>query len=305
MKVVGLFPGQGSQSVGMGSEFFNSSESVKELFSEADKSLGFSLSELCFNGPIEELTLTKNAQPAILVTSFAAFQLAGLKLSAGAGHSLGEYTALVAAGVITFSDAVNLVHKRGSYMQEAVPAGEGAMVAVMGPSEEEISSVISQVESGVCEIANLNSPGQTVVAGSSAGIESFSEKMKEAGGKVIPLNVSAPFHCSLMQPAAEKLAADLDAITFNDPSFPIYANYSAEAVNAGDQARELLKKQVCGSVRWTDSIQKLFAEVTPTHTVEFGAGGVLSKLQKRIDKSATILQIDKPESLEKVKEALA
>lgn len=281
--IAGLFPGQGSQAVGMGQDFFEKSSVAKEIFASADKILGYPLSKLCFQGPIEELTLTQNAQPAILTVSYVAFLLAEIPVIAGAGHSLGEYSALVAAGALAFEDAVLLVHKRGRYMQEAVKPGDGKMVAVMGPTEPEIREVITAITSGVAEIANLNSPGQTVVAGDVLGIDTFAKLIAEKGGKVIPLNVSAPFHCRLMQPAAEKLAKDLDTTTFSALKFPVYANFSAQKITSGDDARALLKQQVCGSVRWTDSMLNMVREQSITDVVEFGAGGVLSKLMKRID----------------------
>ena len=291
MKIAGLFPGQGSQSVGMGSDFFSTHEIARELFSVADKALGYSLSKLCLEGPIEALTLTQNAQPAILTVSYICFCIAELKLNAAAGHSLGEYSALVAAQSIDFEDAVKLVHKRGRYMQEAVPSGSGKMVAVMGPSTEEILAAIKTIKSGVAEIANLNSPGQIVVAGDVVGIDAFSAEISKGGGKVIPLQVSAPFHCSLMKPAADALAKDLDAINIRDPQFPIYANFTAKPVTTASGIRQCLKDQVCGSVRWTESIQNLIAEQQITHTVEFGPGGVLTKLLKRINKDPARFEI--------------
>lgn len=284
-KIVGMFPGQGSQSVGMGKALLESSEIAKDIFSQADSLLGFSLSTLCLEGPIETLTLTQNAQPAILTVSHICHQVADIPLLAAAGHSLGEFTALVAAGSLSFADAVQLVHKRGSYMQEAVPAGKGTMAAVMGPAEAEIAAILAEID-GIVEIANLNCPGQTVIAGEVSAVEVAKEKLSAAGAKVIPLNVSAPFHCSLMKPAAERLAVDLEATTFNDLAFPVYANITAKAVTSGADARALLVRQVTGSVRWTDSILAIQQEVQPELYVEFGNGDVLSKLLKRIDGKA-------------------
>ncbi len=303
-KLLGLFPGQGSQTVGMGKDFFEQSEQAKSLFEAADKALGFSLSKLCFEGPAEELTLTKNAQPAILLNSIVAFRSLDPNLSVAAGHSLGEYSALVAAGSLGLEDALQLVHKRGSYMQEAVPQGQGTMAAIMGPTEEEINEVLSSIEKGVCEIANLNCPGQTVVAGDLEGVEIFSKQIAEKGAKVIPLNVSAPFHCSLMKPAAEKLAKDLDAIEIKDASFPIYANFNAASVTDASQIRQNLKDQVCGSVRWTESIVNLVENEQPTQAIEFGAGGVLSKLLKRIDKTIPRIDVSNPEAAASASEKL-
>ena len=303
--VAGLFPGQGSQSVGMGHEFLASNERAQELFAQADEALGFSLSKLCLEGPLEELTLTQNAQPAILAVSYVAFALADIPLAAAAGHSLGEYTALVAAGSLSFVDAVSLVHKRGRYMQEAVPAGAGKMLAVLGPSEEEIMQAISSLEENRTEIANLNSPGQTVVAGDSASIDQFAAHLKEQGVKAIPLNVSAPFHCSLMQSAADNLARDLDAITFADPRFPVYSNVTATATTTGETAKQLLKQQVTGSVRWTESMLNMIKEQDICCTVEFGSGSVLTKLQKRIAASVPRYEISDPATMQSTAEALA
>lgn len=303
MNILGLFPGQGSQAVGMGSDFYNNSEKAKEYFDLADKILGFSLSKLCLSGPIEELTLTQNAQPAILLISTISYQLSNIKLTTAAGHSLGEYSALVAAGAISFEDALLLVHKRGRYMQEAVPQGQGKMIAVMGPTEKEIQEVINTISSGVVEIANLNSPGQTVVAGDVLGVDTFAPAIQAKGAKVIPLNVSAPFHCRLMQSAAEKLSKDLDAISFNALQFPIYANFSAEAITDPDEAKELLKKQVCGSVRWTDCMLNAIHDQGINSAIEFGCGSVLSKLLKRISPETKRQEVYDLKSLEELKSA--
>ncbi|MCL4144021.1 UNVERIFIED_CONTAM: hypothetical protein GTU68_040529 [Idotea baltica] len=302
--LIGMFPGQGSQSVGMGKQLFESNDTSRALFEKADATLGFSLSSLCFDGPIEELTLTKHAQPAILTASYAAYLASGIVPKAAAGHSLGEYSALVAAGVLSFDDAVSLVHKRGTYMQEAVAPGEGKMLAVMGLSEEEILSAIAELENNRTEIANLNCPGQTVVAGSADAIDQFTELLKQKGAKAIPLNVSAPFHCSLMQPAADSLSKDLEATTFNEPSFPIYANVTAGKIANGESARDLLLQQVTGSVRWTDSMQNMIKEQSADSSIEYGAGGVLSKLLKRIDKSLERLDAFDQDSIAKAKATL-
>lgn len=297
MKIAGLFPGQGSQATGMGKAFYDGSEEAKEIFYAADKALGFSLSQLCFNGPIEELTLTKNAQPAILLVSTVAFRLAGLQLDCAAGHSLGEYSALVAAGALNFEDAIQLVHKRGSYMQEAVQPGAGKMLAVMGPTPEEIAEVTAMVTAGTVEAANFNSPGQTVVAGDVAGVDAFAELMTARGAKVIPLNVSAPFHCRLMDPAKLKLEADLASITINAPRFPVYSNVTAKAHTTTDEIRNLLAAQVTASVQWTNSMVNMIEGEGVTNAVEFGAGGVLSKLLKRINKDVKRCEVDSPEAL--------
>lgn len=305
MKTIGLFPGQGSQAVGMGKAFFEASKEVREMFAEADDTLGYSLSKLCLEGPLETLTLTENAQPAILLVSSACFRLADLPIDVAAGHSLGEYSALVAAGALSLGTAVKLVHRRGRYMQEAVRPGEGRMMAVMGPTPPEIEDVLKQVTSGICQIANLNCPGQTVVAGDVTGVEKFQELMGQTGAKLIPLNVSAPFHCQLMAPAAEKLAKDLDAIDIADPKFPIYCNVTAKAVGTKDEIRTRLKEQVCGSVRWTESMENAIRETGVTRSIEFGAGGVLTKLLKRINSTVTRYEIDSPDSLAKVRTGFA
>jgi [acyl-carrier-protein] S-malonyltransferase len=297
----GLFPGQGSQTVGMGMDFCESFSVAKELFSRADKALGFSLSDLCFSGPEEKLKQTAISQPAILTVSIAAYLAAkekygaSLTLSAAAGHSLGEYSALVAAGSISFEDAVCLVHRRGSYMQEAVPEGKGAMLAVLGTEVAEIESIIASL-SGLVEVANINAPGQTVLSGTVEGIAEY--KSKAGGGKMIELPVSAPFHCSLMQPAADRLAVDLDATTFNDPSFPIYVNIDAKAVATASEVRDCLKRQVCGRVRWVESMQAAVADLAEFTAIEFGNGNVLTGLFKRINKDVERVNIANPQSLQ-------
>lgn len=285
-KILALFPGQGSQSVGMGLNLTESSEIAREMFNTADKALGFSLSEICFTGPAEKLTETAITQPAILTVSSICFEIfrhnhAEARIVAGAGHSLGEYSALVAANAISFEDAVQLVHKRGRYMQEAVPAGEGKMVAVLGQDLEKIEAVLTSC-SELAELANLNAPGQIVVAGSAAGIDEFISQL--GGAKYRELPVSAPFHCSLMKPAEENLARDLNALTINPATFPIYANFTAESVSQPERIKELLTRQVCGSVRWIECMNNAIANSSPTIGFEFGAGRVLSGLMKRINK---------------------
>ncbi|MCC6933612.1 MAG: ACP S-malonyltransferase [Deltaproteobacteria bacterium] len=304
MKIAGVFPGQGSQKIGMGKELFEESGLAKELFKRADNALDFSLSSLCFNGPEETLRLTENTQPALLVVSYIAYKLAEIELSCAAGHSLGEYSALLAADVFDFEDAVTLVHKRGRYMQDAVPPGAGKMVAVMGPTEAQIRGVIAEISSGTVEIANLNSPGQTVIAGDIVGIDTFINLAPSINAKVIPLNVSAPFHCRLMQPAADKLAKDLDKIIFRDPKFPVYSNVSATIIKTGDEARKYLKEQVCSSVRWTDLFVNMCNEQSITHTIEFGPSGVLTKLIKRINENIVRCEISDTQTLAKTKQEL-
>ena len=302
---IALFPGQGSQSVGMGKEFLEKFDLARDLFAEADKALGFPLSKLCLEGPLEELTLTQNAQPAILTVSTIAFHLLENAPKAGAGHSLGEYSALVAAGALTFSDAVQLVHKRGKYMQEAVPTGAGKMIAVLGPEVSAIEEAIAAVPTGIKQVANINCPGQTVVSGDVAGIDALSAELLTRGAKVIELKVSAPFHCSMMAPAAEKLLKDIAALSIKAPKFPVYSNVTTTPHTDGESIRKLLVDQVCSPVRWTASVENMIRDTQAATTLEFGAGSVLSNLMKRIDKSKTRLEISTPETLEKTRASLA
>jgi [acyl-carrier-protein] S-malonyltransferase len=298
-KYMGIFPGQGSQTVGMGKALFDSSEKAKEIFSLADKVLGFSLSKLCFEGPADQLTATAVAQPAILTVSTICYEIAKSQngsqwsLVAAAGHSLGEYTALVAAGAIRFEDAVQLVHKRGRYMQEAVPAGQGKMLAVLGKEVVDLEAALAKVTSGVAQIANINAPGQIVVAGSVQGMDEFLSHLGSA--KSIPLPVSAPFHCAMMKPAEEKLALDLKSLSIQKPSCPVYANYSAKGLTNPEEIREALKLQVCGRVRWVECMQNAISEIAPEAIVEFGAGNVLSGMLKRIDSSQKRLNVQSAE----------
>lgn len=284
MKILGLFPGQGSQKVGMGKDFYDNSEVAKDIFQRASKALGFDLAKICFEGPAEELTKTAIAQPAILTTSYAAYQVAQnkapLNLVSAAGHSLGEYSALCAAGAISFEDAVVLVNKRGRYMQEAVPVGVGQMVAVLGKEVAEIEAALSKVSSGVAQVANVNSPGQIVVAGDKNGIAAFLENLP--GAKYKLLEVSAPFHCALMKPAEIKLKEDLKVLTINPAKFPVIANYSATALSAPEDIRKALELQVCGRVRWVECMQTAVTSFAPDQAIEFGEGNVLSGLLKRI-----------------------
>lgn len=298
-KIFALFPGQGSQKVGMGKDLYHSFEVAKELFSKADKALGFELSKICFEGPADQLTLTEIAQPAILTVSTICFRLAQAQpaaaqqeILAAAGHSLGEYSALVAAEAISFEDAVRLVNKRGKYMQEAVPVGTGKMVAVLGKEVGEIEAALPTSGGEVAQIANINAPGQIVVAGSVAGVQSFIEKLGAA--KVIELPVSAPFHCSLMKPAEEKLRKDLATISISKPKFPVYQNFSAAATDDIETIRENLALQVCGRVRWVECVENVVKATSPEAVWEYGAGNVLTGLVKRINGSLARVNIDSP-----------
>lgn len=301
-KIFALFPGQGSQKVGMGRQLFEQYDIAKELFAKADEALGFSLSQICFEGPADKLTLTEITQPAILTVSTICFRLAQMQPQAGAhtivaaaGHSLGEYSALVAADAMSFEDAVRLVNKRGRYMQEAVPVGTGRMVAVLGKEVAELQAAIDANTAGVSEIANINAPGQIVVAGSVEGVAGFVEKLGTA--KVIDLPVSAPFHCSLMKPAEERLRVDLANIKISTPKFPVYQNFTASFTNDPEHIRENLALQVCGRVRWVECVENALTEKTPEAVWEYGAGNVLTGLVKRINSGVARVNIDSPESL--------
>ena len=270
-------------------------------FAEADAALGESLSSLIFNGPAEQLTLTANTQPAILTMSVAVWRLLderGLKPAFVAGHSLGEYSAHVAAGTLAFADAVRLVRNRGRYMQEAVPVGHGAMAAILGLDEAGVNQACLEAAQGeVVSAANLNSPGQIVIAGSAAAVARASERAKALGAKrAIPLPVSAPFHCALMKPAEERLAPELRAATSHDPRVPVVANVDAEPKRTAADAIEALIKQVSSPVRWENVVQRLASEGV-TRYVEVGPGKVLSGLVKKIAPGATILNVEGPEDL--------
>lgn len=304
-----IFPGQGSQAVGMGKDLFDNFPAARKVFEEADDALGFKLSEMCFSGTPEDLALTANTQPAILTTSIAAFramEAEGFKTpDFVAGHSLGEYSALVAANALSFSDAVTTVRKRGTYMQEAVPVGVGAMAAVLGLPIETVENACAEAAQGqICSPANINSPAQIVIAGNAEAVDRAIEILKERGAKrAIKLNVSAPFHCALMKPAQEKLFGDLREINFEDLRFPVIENVSAEANMKGERAREALTLQVAAPVRWADSIENLINLGVETF-VEVGAGKILTGLIRQINRDARCLSVEDSDDLQKTLETL-
>lgn len=285
-KIAFLFPGQGSQFIGMGKELYEQVPAAKRLFDEADETLETKLSSLIFEGDAEELTLTYNAQPALLTTSIAVlekFKESGITPDFTAGHSLGEYSALVAAGALSFKDAVYTVRKRGEFMNEAVPAGEGAMAAILGMDAEALKQVTDKVteEGNLVQLANLNCPGQIVISGTAKGVELASELAKENGAKrAIPLEVSGPFHSELMKPAAEKLKEVLDACDIKDADVPVISNVSADVMTEKADIKEKLIEQLYSPVRFEESINKLIAEGVTTF-IEIGPGKVLSGLVKK------------------------
>jgi len=279
--IAALFPGQGSQEIGMGKALYEGSEVAREVLERAESTLP-GLQKLMWEGPEDELKLTANQQPALLAVGYAAFQAyleaGGAKPNFAAGHSLGEWTAHVAAGTLPLEDALRLVRKRGEYMQEAVPVGAGAMAAVLKVPAQTIQELTAGID-GV-EIANLNSPEQTVISGSAEGVAKASERLKEHKARVIPLQVSAPFHSSLMKPARERLAHDLAQITLSQPQFPVYSNVLAQPENQPDIIRELLLEQITQAVRWIEILQHLKAQGA-RRFLEFGSGKVLTGLVGR------------------------
>ena len=298
--ITALFPGQNSQAIGMAKDFYEHSSAAKSLLDKAEATLP-GLLDMMWQGPDDVLKLTKNQQPALVaagVAAFAAYKEAGGALpNYAAGHSLGEFSAHVAAGSLTFEDALTLVRKRGQYMQEAVPEAVGAMAAVLKVEREVVEAVCKQTE-GIVEIANLNSPQQTVISGEAVAVGEASERLKEAKARVIPLKVSAPFHCQLMKPAAEQLAHDLGSVSFSTPSIPVVCNVTASVVEDSRAIADLLKQQVTAPVRWVESIQKLHALGT-TRFLEFGSGKVLTGLIGRILEDAEAHAITDMASLDK------
>ncbi len=297
-----VFPGQGSQYVGMGKDFYENFSSVKSVFEQASDRIKVDMTNLCFSSSEEELKLTENTQPAILTVSYAIYEVIKERLpevSFFAGHSLGEYTACVASGIMNFSDAVFAVRNRGRFMQEAVPVGVGAMAAIIGISFDEVEKVCSEIE-GVVEPANYNSPEQIVIAGEKKAVEEAVAKLKGLGAKrTVMLNVSAPFHCSLMKPAAERLKSVLEDMNFNDAQVPVVSNVTASSVVSGIHERELLIEQVTAPVKWYQSV--LFMKDAGVDTfIEVGPSKVLSGLIKKTDRKLKVLNIEKVSDLKKL-----
>src|SRR6202162_6271071 len=308
-KVAFVFPGQASQYPGMGKDLAEKYPAARAVFDEADKALGFSISKICFAGSEEELKLTANTQPAILTCSVAVFRVAaeqGLLPDFVAGHSLGEYSALVAAGSLKFADAVQLVRKRGTYMQEAVPAGVGAMAAIMGLSHAVVADACKRAAEGeVCAAANLNSPDQTVISGHASAVKRAVELASQAGAKrAVILPVSAPFHSALMMPAQEKLEHDLQKSTFDKVRVPLVTNVDADTIETGEQARDALVRQVTAAVHWEESVRLLIEEGVNTF-VEVGPGKVLTGLLRQIERSVSTLNVEDETSLLKTVEKIA
>ena len=302
-----LFPGQGSQIVGMGSEFYNNYEIVKKIFKEADEKLNYKISKIILEGPEEELKLTQNTQPAILTVSYAIFSVLKNEFNFDfnltkffAGHSLGEYSALVCANSLKFNDALFLLFERGKSMQEAVPVGKGKMIAVLGSKIEEIKNFIKEVEKkGVCEIANDNADGQAIISGDVDSIESLQNILRENKKKFIPLNVSAPFHCSLMNSAAIKMKDKIKSINFKKPTFNVVCNVTSKSENNPEVIKELLIEQICSTVRWRESIINMSKE-NVTDFIEIGPGKVLSGMVKRTVKNINCFSINSIDDMKKI-----
>ena len=303
-KLAFVFPGQGAQAVGMGKDLFDQYDVAKRLFAEADEALGYSIKDMCFEGPADDLKLTANTQPAILTVSVIVNEILkehGVQPDVAGGHSLGEYSALVAAGVLSFKDAVALVHKRGQYMQEAVPVGQGGMAAIIGLDDEAIAAACEKAtkEAGEVQPVNFNCPGQTVIAGTTHGVEKAVEELKAAGAKkAVVLPVSAPFHSTLMKPAAEKLAAELDKVAIHDAAFPVVSNFTGELETKAEEIKANLVAQADHPVRWIACVKTMQAFGADTF-VEGGPGKTLCGFNRRIDRSIKSLNVENLESLQK------
>ena len=304
-KTAFVFPGQGSQTVGMCKEFYDNYACAKKVFEEADEALGFSIAKMCFEGPEDQLRLTMNTQPAILTCMIAVRSVLrenGLNCQIAGGHSLGEYSALVAAGSLSLADAVRSVRKRGQFMQEAVPVGEGAMAAVMGLEPETIDAICRKVEAECGEAVqavNFNCPGQVVIAGAAGAVAKAIDALKEAGARrAVSLPVSAPFHSTLMRPAAARLKEVLDEVEFHDAKFPVVANVTAKPVTKAEEIRSLLVQQAASPVKWEMSMRYMLGEGFDTF-VEVGPGKVLTGFTRKIDRTANALNVEDMDSLEK------
>ena len=303
-KLAFVFPGQGAQTVGMGKDFCQQYDVAKKLFQQADEALGYSIKEMCFEGPAEDLQLTANTQPAILTMSVIANEILkehGIQPDVTGGHSLGEYSALVAAGVLDFQDAVLLVHKRGQFMQEAVPVGQGGMAAIIGLADEVIVDACEKATktAGEVQAVNFNCPGQTVIAGTTAGVEAAVEMLKEAGAKkAVILPVSAPFHSTLMKPAAEKLAAELDKVTIRDAKIPVVSNFTGELETKAEEIKANLVAQADHPVKWIACVNTM-KEFGAETFVEAGPGKTLCGFNRRIDKALKSMNVENLESLQK------
>lgn len=304
MSVAVVFPGQGSQFVGMGKDFYEKFDSVKEFYSKADNALGYSLSEIMFAGPENDLKLTQNTQPALVTMSASIWSLIKEKVQPSffAGHSLGEYSAVYAAGGLSFEETVKAVNNRGKFMQSAVPVGAGAMSAVLGLDEETVCKVCAGISKAgyIVEPANFNCPGQVVIAGSADAVAAAGEELKNAGAKrVVPLPVSAPFHCSLMQPAKNAMEEYLNKLTINDLNTPVMNNIDAAVEKTGQDVKNALIRQVAGTVKWTQSVENMIAAGVTTF-IEVGAGTVLTGLIKKINKTVETINISTVDDLGKL-----